>query len=94
MRPLLVENIIMECKKIKCKDTVFKIGLCKKHFYNRKMVYRYQGHLSQIKNEEIKRKCLHCDKMFLSTGNRMCEFCNSSSYDMEYSSISSYVSCS
>ena len=48
----------MECKKIKCKDIVFKIGLCKKHFYNRKMVYRYQGHLSQIKNEEIKRKIL------------------------------------
>jgi len=43
--------------------------------------------------EEVKeRKCLCCDKKFLSKGNRKCDTCNSYYHDDVYSNISSFVS--
>ena len=40
----------------------------------------------------IERKCLMCNKKFLSTGNRKCETCNSYYHDGMYSDVSSFIS--
>ena len=84
----------MSCKKDNCKDAVFKLGFCKVHFYRRKILYRYQGHLSDMAPIGVKRKCLQCDRTFDSTGNRKCSSCNSMDFDDVYGSVSSYTSCS
>lgn len=42
---------------------------------------------------EVKRKCLMCDKEFISTGNRKCNDCNSYYHDGSHSDVSCFVSC-
>ena len=42
---------------------------------------------------KVKRKCLMCDKDFISTGNRKCNECNSYYHDGSHSDVSCFVSC-
>jgi hypothetical protein len=84
----------MSCKIAKCENEIYKYHLCKNHFYSRKSFYKYQGHLADLKVPEVERKCLQCDKIFTSIGNRKCNQCNQTSFDDLYSSVSSFVSCS
>ena len=44
-------------------------------------------------NTKVKRKCLMCDKDFISTGNRKCDECNSYYHDGSHSDVSCFVSC-
>lgn len=46
----------------------------------------------KVQGQEKKRKCLMCDKIFLSTGNRKCDHCNSYHHDSVYSDVSPFVS--
>jgi len=53
-----------------------------------------QRHKSgRLEEPPIRRKCLQCDKLFLSTGNRRCVECNDYYHDGIYSSVSSFISC-
>lgn len=66
----------MSC--IKCRNEVYDHHtlLCKKHFYNRKQTYVYLGHKVISLDKKVRRTCLMCDKVFVSTGNRRCDLCN------------------
>ena len=79
----------MKCKK--CDDEEVKLGLCKQHYHHRNTVYKYTGHKQDQVDVEKNRKCLKCDKIFLSTGNRKCDYCNSQS-DKD-SSLSLFLRC-
>lgn len=84
----------MSCRIAKCEEEIFKYHLCKNHFYRRKQFYKYQGHLADLKMPEVERKCLKCDKKFMSIGNRRCNKCNELSSDDTNCGVSSFVSCS
>jgi len=83
----------MSC--LKCRNEIYDnhTQMCKKHFYNRKQKYVYAGHKVKTVQELVQRQCLHCDKKFMSTGNRRCDYCNSVS-DCQYeSNLSLYAKC-
>lgn len=83
----------MICKKTGCNQEVVKIGLCKRHFYIRNTTYKYIGHRENKNDPEVKRKCLMCDRNFISTGNRRCELCNKTT-DCHYEcNTTLYVRC-
>lgn len=88
-----MRGIVVKCKKSNCELEIIKIGLCKKHYYIRNTMYKYLGYKNETNNEVKIRKCLQCDRMFKSTGNRKCESCNSSSFDESMTPSSLYVSC-
>lgn len=69
----------MSC--LKCRNEVHDhhTMLCKQHFYHRKQEYTYLGHKVVDVNNIVNRRCLMCDKPFVSTGNRRCETCNKTS---------------
>lgn len=82
-----------ECRRAKCDKEIFKYHLCRYHYYSRKTFYKYQGHLAELKIEQVERKCLQCDEPFMSMGNRKCNSCNSVAYDEINNDVSFYVSC-
>lgn len=79
----------MHCSK--CEKQVHKLGMCKDHFYNRKQYYNYLGHKNMLVTDIKDRKCLLCDKIFASTGNRRCDDCNATTFCEFESNVSLFV---
>ena len=87
-----MRGIVVKCKKMHCDKEVFKANLCKAHHYRRKCEYIYLGHKNEVIEETKTRRCLMCDKKFLSTGNRRCELCNATSSCQYESTLSLFIS--
>ena len=82
------------CRKNNCtKEAGKKLGLCKYHYGQRNHIYKYLGYMDEVVNTEKIRICLNCDKSFLSTGNRRCNQCNSTSNCHHDNDVTLYVRC-
>jgi hypothetical protein len=79
----------MKCSK--CDSKLYKEDMCKSHYYKRSQAKRYLGHKNELNNPSKERKCLLCDQVFYSTGNRRCNECNSTSYSEYDSNISLFI---
>jgi len=84
----------MKCRLVKCNNDIFKYHLCKEHYLKRKTFYKYQGHIADLKIEAIQRKCLQCERLFMSVGNRKCTPCNEITYDDTNHNVSLFIACS
>ena len=85
---------MQKCKKIHCeKEAGKRLGLCPYHYGQRNAVYRYLGYMNEAVNFEKQRTCLKCDRVFMSTGNRRCNACNSSSDCHHENDVTLYVRC-